>query len=102
MLFNIFINDIYSRIECTLSEFLDDAKLYGAVNIAEGQDAIQSDPDRLQQWAQENLMRFNKSKHKVLHLGCGNPCCHYQLRDVRIEHSPVEKDLAVLVDGSWT
>lgn len=40
MLFNIFINDTYSRIECTFSKFLDDAKLYGAVNIAEVQDAI--------------------------------------------------------------
>jgi len=63
------------------------------VDTPEGWDAIQGDVDRLEQWAQENLMRFNKSKCKVLHLGCGNPCCHYQLRDVRTEHSPAEKDL---------
>ena len=38
--------------------------------------------------AQENIMRFIKSKCKVLHLDCSNP--HYQnkLGDVRIEHSP--------------
>ena len=33
------------------------------------QDTIQKDLDRLKQWAQVNIMRFNKSKHKVSHLG---------------------------------
>lgn len=41
-LFNIFISDIDSGIECALIKFVNDSKLHGVVNTPEGQDAIQS------------------------------------------------------------
>jgi len=45
-----------------------------------------------------NLIRFNKHKCKILHLGQGNLRYQYSLQDEGIESSPVKKDLGVPID----
>ena len=53
-------------------KFVDDTKLCNVVSMPKGQDAIQRDLHRLEQCAQENLMRFNKSKCTGLYLDHSN------------------------------
>ncbi|KAK4821961.1 hypothetical protein QYF61_004965 [Mycteria americana] len=68
-LFNIFVGNMDSGIECTLSKF-----------------------------AMTPSCVFSKAKSKVLHMGRGNPKHKYRLGREWIESSPEEKHLGVLVD----
>ena len=64
----------------------------------ERRDVIQRDPEKLEQWAHENLMRFNMAKCKVLHLGGSNSRNEYRLGEELTQNSSAEKDPWILMD----
>ena len=56
---NIFVGNMGSEIECTLSKFADDIQLGDSVDMLEGRHAIQRDLNSLEKCPHTNLMRFN-------------------------------------------
>ncbi|GAB0187969.1 mitochondrial enolase superfamily member 1 [Grus japonensis] len=99
-LFNIFISDLDDGIKCTLMKFADDTKLSGEVDTSEGRATLQEDLDRLEEWANKNLMKFSKDKCKALDLAKYNPGAQYRLGSTWLESSSVERDLGVLVEST--
>ncbi|KAJ7406009.1 rna-directed dna polymerase from mobile element jockey-like [Pitangus sulphuratus] len=77
-----------SEIECTVIKFTDDTKLNCALDITEGMDAIQGNLKNFGSGPTRKLIKFNKSRYKLLHMGWGNP----RLGEDVIESSLVEKD----------
>jgi len=70
--FNTFVCDLNEGTECILSWLADRTKLGGVADTPECFTAIQHDLARLEYWMKRNLLRFNKRKCRVLHLGRNN------------------------------
>ncbi|TRZ13540.1 hypothetical protein HGM15179_013564 [Zosterops borbonicus] len=83
-----------------LSTFHEDStKLSGAVDMPEGLDAIRRNLNKIKKWNHGNLIiRFNKTKRKVLHLSQGSHGYQHRLGDEQIKSSLAERGLGVLVD----
>ena len=99
LLFNIFTDYLKEGTEFTLSQFADDTKLGEVAYTLEGCPTIQQDLDRLESWVERNLMRFNKSKCSVLHLGRNNRMHQYRSGADQLEMCSAENDLDVLVNN---
>jgi len=85
VLFNIFLKDLHDGAESNRSNFAGDTKLGGVADMPAGHAAIQRDLDRLKKWAGRNLMKSNKEKRKVLHLGRYNSMHQYTLGAAQVE-----------------
>jgi hypothetical protein len=67
LLFNIFINDLCSKIQN--SEFLlfaDDLKIFRVIKSAKDCKLLQSDIDCVQKWCYENCMKINTLKTNII------------------------------------
>ncbi|XP_051789435.1 uncharacterized protein LOC127529561 [Erpetoichthys calabaricus] len=71
----------------------------GLADNLESVKSLQEDLDNIQAWADLWQMKFNVSKCKVLHIGSKNVTFEYTMGGRKIESTPYEKDLGVIVDS---
>ena len=89
VLFNLFVNDQDEGTKCTLSKFIGDTNLRGVTDTPEGCATIHRGLDRLESWAERNLMKLNRGKYGILCLGRNHTTHQSRLGAGLLEISPV-------------
>ena len=102
-LFIYFINDLPNVVtNNNVKIFADDTKVYKSINDSEDNKCLQSAIDEMFLWTQNWLLKFNKEKCKILHLGRNNPRYKYCIGTdddkIVLETTDLEKDLGVHID----
>ena len=95
LLFIVFINDLPENISSTCKVFADDTKLYSSHN---NHISIQKDLLTFLEWSEKWLLKFNKSKCSVLHMGNKNKQNKYFMDSESTEELKTtinEKDVGV-------
>ena len=96
-LFIIYINDLVDNLKSICKIYADDTKLFGYG------DSLQTDLDKISNWARVWLMQLNASKCKVMHIGKTINPKRYTLVDQEsgrldyLEAVNCERDLGVLI-----
>ncbi len=100
LLFLVYIDYLEEGIMSTLSKFADDTKLAGLVESLEQSRVLQSDLDRLRDWALEWDMQFNIDKCKVMHVGAKNSGIEYMMDGKKLHVVTQDRDLGVIVENT--
>ncbi|CAB4042706.1 Hypothetical predicted protein, partial [Paramuricea clavata] len=105
-LFSIYINDLPNHLSSStgVGLFADDTKLYKAVQNPSDALVLQEDIRSLQSWSEENRLRFNNSKCKVLSITRKSSplITSYSLDGQQLALSNTEIDLGVVMNSNLT
>src|SRR6218665_3233108 len=101
LLFLIYVNELPDIIESSVRMFADDTKPWRKIQNEEDEQILQQDLDRLENWSETWLLKFNASKCKVMQIGRKRNV-NYHLRSgmdiVNLTETEMEKDLGVWID----
>lgn len=101
VLYILYTFDLPQHLECNVSIFADDTKIFG--NPLIDYDRLQEDLNRIANWSKEWLINLNASKCTVLHIGKSNPRLTYNLNSTSLMETKVQTDLGVKIaeDLKW-
>jgi ribonucleases P/MRP protein subunit RPP40 len=69
LLFLLFVNDLPDWIKSSIKMFADDTKMWRVIKNEEDKETLQSDLNKLMEWSDKWLLRFNQDKCKVMFIG---------------------------------
>ena len=92
-----------STAKCLINIFADDTKAYMPIKSKEDQETLQYSINKLVEWTDKWLLKFNSDKCKILHLGKNNPKYKYHIKEGDIisdlTETLGEKDLCIFIDS---
>ena len=108
-LFVLFINDITANLSpgTNISLYADDTKIWRRIKTQDDHWFLQSDINRLENWATTNKMKFHPDKTNILSVSNSNITENmfiYTIDSIPIEYTPCQKDLGIKITTKllWT
>lgn len=101
LLFNIFINDLPSKLKCNSLFFADDLKMFTKITQPIDCNNLQSDINTLNNWCNENglLLNINKCKYIPFSNRIVQLQTSYHINGITLEQVSSIRDLGVIFDS---
>jgi len=94
-----FLNDLEDNTTGSVLTFADDTKIFRQMRDMRDNMRMQSDLDKLVEWAEKWQMQFNVSKCKVMYVGQTNPRFSYSMSNNGLQVVETEKGLRVMISS---
>nr|VZH94958.1 unnamed protein product [Spirometra erinaceieuropaei] len=103
ILFLIYVDDAARALDCEVAMFADDMKIWSVIRGRADEDRLQMNLNRLEEWSNSWLLRFNVAKCSILRLGNTARSAStkdYFLGGAALKEIEAQKDLGVLTTNS--
>nr|VZI45380.1 unnamed protein product [Spirometra erinaceieuropaei] len=103
ILFLIYVDDAARDLDCEVAMFADDMKIWSVIRGPADEDRLQINLNRLEEWSNRWLLRFNVAKYSILRLGNTARSAStrgYFLGGAALQKFEAQKDLGVLTTSS--
>ncbi|BHF80349.1 hypothetical protein SprV_0702347400 [Sparganum proliferum] len=103
ILFLIYVDDAARALDCEVAMFADDMKIWSVIRGPADEDRLQVNLNRLEEWSNRWLLRFNVGKCSILRLGYTDRSAStrdYFLGGAALQEVEAQKDLGVLTTSS--
>nr|VZI40015.1 unnamed protein product [Spirometra erinaceieuropaei] len=103
ILFLIYVDDAARDLDCEVAMFADDMKIWSVIRGPADEDRLQMNLNRLEEWSNRWLLRFNVAKCSILRLGNTARSAStrgYFLGGAALQEVEAQRDLGVLTTSS--